>query len=66
MKTFKAGIYLRLSDEDRKDYGESLSISNQRECIMKWMDEHPDIHFARRTSMTVLREQISTVRHSKI
>ena len=38
-KTYKVGIYLRLSREDLKD-GESASITNQRDLLLNYIRDH--------------------------
>ena len=43
-KTYKAAISLRLSREDG-DNEESESISNQRDYLMKFIDNHDDLIF---------------------
>ena len=37
--TYKVAIYIRLSREDDK-IGESESITNQREFLKNWVEEH--------------------------
>ena len=43
IKTFKVGIYLRLSVEDRRHKSESESISNQRMLAMDFLKRHEDM-----------------------
>ena len=41
-ETYKAVIYIRLSDADDKP-GESDSVANQRKLIYDWLKNHPEI-----------------------
>lgn len=43
IKTFKVGVYLRLSVEDRRHKNESESISNQRMLAMDYLRRHEDM-----------------------
>ena len=47
IRTFKVGVYLRLSVEDRRHKNESESISNQRMLAMDFLRRHEDMVFVK-------------------
>ena len=42
-KTWKTALYIRLSKEDIEKRNESVSITNQRQILLEYLEAHPDL-----------------------
>ena len=43
IKTWKTALYIRLSKEDEERKNESVSVTNQREILLEYLKQHPDM-----------------------
>ena len=43
LKTWQAALYIRLSKEDVEKKNESVSVTNQREILLEYMRQHPEL-----------------------